>query len=421
MSKDQTFADLNTIGYLASEYPAPSHTFIRREVEALRGAGIPIKTYSVRTPKHQFRDEGGRRAFDETFYILGTPPLRIIFINLAAMCRWPKRFFSTLALALRHRVPGLRAVVWAFFHFAEAIVLAERMRDDDIKRLHNHFANAGATVGLLAAHFNNVSWSLTLHGISEFDYPAGNLLPDKLRRADFAVCASYFGKAQAMRLTEPSLWTKLHVVRCALDPQQLPESREKRQEEIQRIICVGRLSPEKGQLGLFRALKGLVERGTAAHLTLVGDGPQRISLEAEARVLGLSNRIEFLGALDEPETLHAIAEADILVLPSFMEGLPIVLMEGMALRVPVVASRVAGIPELVVDGKTGLLFDAANWYELESAMFRLATNPCLGTRLAEAGYQKVKASYFYPDAAFPLRGLFCSADRRIPALRGTHN
>lgn len=395
-------AEFPKVGYVVSEYPAPSHTFIRREIEALRGAGVAIATYSVRAPKHVLRDVREQQAASETFYIVEAGALRIAAANLKALLSRPGRYLSTLALALRHRVPGLRAMLWGLFHFAEAIMLAQRMRADGVARLHNHFGNAGATVGLLAAHYNAVPWSLTLHGISEFDYPAGNLLADKLERAEFAACVSYFGMAQAMRLTDPKLWGKLRVVRCGLDPADLPLAAELEDGDELRVICVGRLSPEKGHVGLFTALRGLVARGLPLHLVLVGDGPQRALLEAAAADMGLADRVEFLGAMDEPATLAAIADADMLVLPSFMEGLPIVLMEAMALRVPVIASRVAGIPELVIDDVTGLLFDPANWAALEKAMARLAAHPELRRRLAQFGYDKVRSAFFHPAAAAPM-------------------
>lgn len=411
----------SAVGYLVSEYPAPSHTFIRREIEALRGAGVQIVTYSVRPAAHVVSNPRERRAAEETFVVLRAGAMRIAGANLAALVRHPGRYLATLALALRHRVPGLRSLVWALFHLAEAIMLARRMRADGVARLHNHFGNAGATVGLLAAHFNGIPWSLTLHGISEFDYPAGNLLPEKLAHADFAACVSYFGMAQAMRLTRPALWRKLRVVRCGLDPADLPPAVRGQHGDggIPRVICVGRLSPEKGHIGLFEAMQRLAARGTPLHLTLVGDGPMRAQLEQAAAQMNLADRTEFLGARDEPATLAAIAQADMLVLPSFMEGLPIVLMEAMALHVPVIASRVAGIPELVIDGETGLLFDPANWDGLADALARLVANPQLRRDLAEAGFAQVSAAFFQPAAAAPMIPLLARAAETAPVDRQT--
>lgn len=411
MSDGQSKPRKTTVGYLVSEYPAPSHTFIRREVEALRAMGVLVKTYSVHPSKHKFADAKGRNARAETYSILSTSKISIALSILFSLRR-PIKFLSVLSLALRHRTPGVKALVWAFFHYAEAIVLAGRLRRDGVTHLHNHFANAGATVGLLAARLNDIPWSFTIHGISEFDYPAGNLIADKLERAAFAACVSYFGMAQAMRLSQPRLWPKLNIVRCALDPEDLPPKQVGATGEEIQLICVGRLSAEKGQLGLLQAFHDLLQGGVVAQMTLVGDGPQSHLIKAEARRLGIERRVEFKGALDEGATLRAISHADILVLPSFMEGLPIVLMEGLAMRVPVVASRVAGIPELVKHEISGMLFDPANWAELTAALQKLASDPDLRQRLAKNGYREVSARFFYPSAALPLLSLFDGASTK---------
>src|SRR5439155_14415813 len=115
----------------------------------------------------------------------------------------PGRYLSTLVLSVRHRAPGLKQLLWSLFYFAEGIVLAQELSRRGIGHLHNRFANAGANVGMLACHFLQIGWSLTLHGTSEFDYPAGLLLGRKLARARFAACVSSFGKAQAMRVADP--------------------------------------------------------------------------------------------------------------------------------------------------------------------------------------------------------------------------
>lgn len=401
------------IGYLVSQYPATSHTFIRREVEAVRALGLDVATYSVRRPAHVVDTEREAAARAETFTILDLPKPRLLLAALAEMARRPGRAIATLRLALRHRVPGLRALIWSLFHFAEALVLAARLRRDGAAHLHNHFGNAGATVGLLAARQAGIGWSLTLHGISEFDYPAGNLLPEKLRHAEFAACVSYFGMAQAMRLAAPELWPKLSVVRCAIDPADLPAVAARGPGAAREIVCVGRLSAEKGHAGLLDALAALMPAHPGLRLTLVGDGPEDAALRARAAALGLEDRVTFTGRLDEAATLARIAGADMLVLPSFMEGLPIVLMEAMALGVPVIASRVAGIPELVIEGETGLLFDPANWRALGEAIARLADDAALGARLAEAARAKIAAEFAYPAAAAPLADLLTRPQGKV--------
>lgn len=398
---------MTAIGYLISQYPTASHTFVRREVAAMRAAGLTIRTYSIRPGEPSPGDAMAEAEAASTYAVLGQSPLAYLGAHVSALLTGPLRYFSTLRLGLRHRVPGLKALLWALFYFAEAILLARQLRRDGVTRLHNHFANAGATVGMLTAHHLRMPWSLTLHGISEFDYPAGLLLPQKLERAEFAACVSYFGMAQAMRITRPVIWSRYHIVRCGIDPADLPSSEADRMPGgVLELVCVGRLSAEKGHAGLLGAVAKLMRDGVAVRLTLVGDGPEGDTLKALVAELGLSDHVTFAGRLGEAATLETIARSDALVLTSFMEGLPIVLMEAMALGVPVISSRVAGIPELVADGESGLLFEPANWDQLGNAIRRLCDDPALRASLAANARTRVVAEFTYPGAATPLIGLF---------------
>lgn len=393
------------IGYLISQYPAPSHTFIRREVAAIRARGFRVATYSVQRPPEGLDGALNREAASTTFSALAQPLLSYVAAHLNAAATRPSRYFQTLALALRHRVPGGRAALWSLFHFAEAILIAQQMRRDGVTHLHNHFANSGATVGILAARFAGLDYSLTLHGISEFDYPAGLLLSRKIEAAKFVACVSRFGMAQAMRLTKPNQWSKLRLVRCGVDLDALPQTAERPETVPPHIICVGRLSPEKGQAGLIQALVILRDRGVSCQLTLVGDGPDQDQIRALVNECGLIEQVHFAGRLDEASTLAQIAEADILALPSFMEGLPVVLMEAMALGIPVVATRVAGIPELVEDGVSGLLFDPADWAGLADAMSRLVQDRDLRARCVREGRRRIDDRFAIDRAIEPLTRL----------------
>lgn len=396
------------IGYLTSQYPAPSHTFIRREIAALRAAGMNIVTYSIQRTPTGLNAELDRAAAAETFTVLARPFLDYVEAHIVGIVTRPGRYLRTLSLACRHRVPGARAALWSLFHFAEAILLAKRLEADGIGHLHNHFANSAATVGLLASRFANIDWSLTLHGISEFDYPAGLLLHDKIKAANFVACVSRFGMAQAMRLIPPSEWHKLSIVRCGIDRAALPPrpASSSLAADTVHVIAVGRLSPEKGHAGLLEAIKMVRDRGIAVALTIVGDGPERDSLAAQVEQLGLGSIVHFPGRQDEQSALTSIAAADMLVLSSFMEGLPVVLMEAMALGVPVVATRVAGIPELVRDKESGLLFDPADWIALADAIATLAIDPALRERLAVEGRRRIDHEFAIERAVAPLPALF---------------
>jgi colanic acid/amylovoran biosynthesis glycosyltransferase len=389
------------VGYLVSRYPAPSHTFIRREVEALRRRGLEVETFSIRPPDaHDRLDPSDEKERARTYYILPARTWVMLVAQLWALVRlgaWAR----TLHVAVRHRVPGFRAWLWSLFYFVEAMTLARELDRRGVGHLHNHFANAGAIVGMLACEFLGLEWSLTLHGISEFDYPAGPLLPDKLDRARFAACVSSFGMAQAMRITRPANWSKLLIVRCGLDLAALPPP-VRRDGGPLRVVCVGRLSSEKGHIGLLQAFAEVVARGPAAELRLIGDGPERERIEAAVAAAGLGERCTLLGQLPERETLAEVAQADLLVSSSFMEGLPVVLMEALALNVAVVAPRVAGVPELVEDGVTGLLFTPADWKGLAACLLRALGDRGLRERTARAGQERVRLEFDADRACEPI-------------------
>lgn len=250
-----------------------------------------------------------------------------------------------------------------------------------------------------------------MHGISETDYPSGLMLGRKIEAATFVACVSYFGRAQAMRLVLPKHWSKLHIIRCGLPLESLPAHAASVKGST-RIVCVGRLSPEKGQAGLLQAFASVAQDLPDLHLVLVGDGPDADELGGIADRLGLSGNVKFAGRLGEVDTLAEIARSDILVLPSFMEGLPIVLMEAMAIGTAVIASRVAGIPELVEDNKNGLLFTPSNWNELAHCIRHLANDDGLRERLAVAGRERVSADFDSRKSADRLLQLFGNQDLR---------
>lgn len=398
------------IAYLTSQYPATSHTFIRREVNALRALGVDVQTFSVRAPAMtELVAEQDAAEAASTYTLLRQSPAAFLSGHLSELARAPLRYLRTLGLALRHRPPGLRAMFLSLAHFAEAILLAAELRRRKVDHLHNHFANSGATVGLLASRQAQLPWSFTIHGISEFDYPAGLLLPAKVQAADFVACVSYFGRAQAYRLIDSRRWDKLTIVRCGLELDRLPTPISNK-DARPRLIVVGRLSAEKGISGLLESL-AMVPGTEAPSLLIVGDGPLRTALNAQIEKLGLGDRVQFAGRLPEAETLAAIAASDALVLPSFMEGLPIVLMEAMALGKPVIASRVAGIPELVHDGVNGLMFTPSDWRELAVKLGTLSRDADLRERLGQAGPKKIAEEFDVRRSAEKLRDLFLGAAR----------
>lgn len=392
------------IVYLVSQYPAPSHTFIRRELSALRRRGLHILPISVRP--------GVLPGDDKVVAILDAPALRLLARAVRSFLYAPARSLQTWALARGHRSAGVKGWIWAHFHLLEALALVDMLRTSGVERIHSHFANSGATVGMLTAHYLGVPWSLTLHGISETDPPAGALLPEKIQKADFVACASWFMRAQGMRTVPLEHWPKFHIVRCGVDLGHMGERGSSERRRGIRFVTVGRLSAEKGHMGLLTALRQIVTGPIDAELAIVGDGPLREELARQIDAFDLADRVLLRGALSEGEALEEIAAGDIFVLPSLMEGLPVVLMEAMALSKPVIASSVAGIPELVRDGETGLLFRPADWDDLASCMRRLAMDAKLRRRFASLSRGYIEQEYAIDVAVDPLVRLFQTSRER---------
>jgi len=394
------------VAYFVSQYPARSHTFVRREMDAMRGEGIEVRAYSIRRcPESEVLCDLDRREFDSTWPVLPASFRRLIRAHTGLLLRRPVAYARALAFAFRNRLPGAAGFAYALIYISEAALLADKLQQDEVDRIHVHFGNAGAMVASVAAQFIGVPWGVTYHGASDFSYPTVEMMRWQIVHASFVRCVTYFGMSQAMRQCAQSQWHKLFVCYSGLPSNAFASEpvRASRQAGAPlRVLCVGRLSPEKGQRGLLDALAMLVERGIDAELVLAGDGPDRNWLVGATRELGIADRCRFLGSVPEESVPGLMAECDVLACPSLMEGLPQVLLEAMTARVPVVAPGIAGIPELIADGITGLLFPPANWSRLADCIARIGTDPQLAAGLASAGRERVVKDFGLPVTIRPL-------------------
>jgi colanic acid/amylovoran biosynthesis glycosyltransferase len=407
------------VAYLVSAFPAVSHTFIARELDALRARGVDVVTMSIRkTPPDQLLSAADRRAADATFSVFPVQKLSFVTAHLRAAVTRPGRYLATLRLAMMMSAGGVRANLWQLFYFAESILVWSECRRRDVRHIHVHFANVASAVALLAAEFgrpDGFRWSFTMHGYTEFDEVRRYALAEKVRRAAFVACISDFCRSQLLKLVEPEYWDRLSVVRCGLDRDEvgsLPLRSEApaavRQGSALRVLFVGRLVPEKGTLVLLRALKMLRDRGVAAETVLVGDGPYRSELERAARRLDLAGQVTFTGALTGAKVAPLYQEADVFCLPSFAEGLPVVLMEAMANQLPVVTTRIAGIAELVDDDVNGTLLPPGRDDVIADALERLAGDPELRASWGRAGRERVLRDFDVGRSAAELETLFTS-------------
>jgi colanic acid/amylovoran biosynthesis glycosyltransferase len=383
------------LAYLLSAYPAVSHTFFLNEIVELRKLGFRIDVASINRPRTKRDDlsETEAEALDTTFYIKAAPPIRILLSLLKTILLRPAAVARGLAAALRLDPWNLRASVYALLYLAEALILGDWLRERGHRHLHIHFGGPVATVGMLASAAWKIPFSLTIHGPDEF-YDVGKFyLARKIERAQFVLCISDYCRSQIMKIADPVHWSKLHVVRLGVDGQRfLPRARKERKAELE-IVCVGRLVPAKGQLILLRAFSTVRSLGYGIRLRLIGDGVDRPALESFIRVRALDDAVTLDGALPHEAIRQRLAEADIFVLPSFAEGLPIALMEAMAMEVPCISTVIAGIPELIRSGIDGLLVPSSSEKELGDAIERLILDPQLRQSLAISARRRVLEHY----------------------------
>ncbi|MGY6411711.1 MAG: glycosyltransferase family 4 protein [Alkalilacustris sp.] len=399
------------VAYLTGLYPKVSHSFILREVAALRALGVEVLPCSVRRPPPtEIHGPEAEAELDRTFILLdhARQPVVLLGAHLRLLLTGPRRWGTALRLAWGTRAPGWRAALWQMFYFAEAGVLARYMQARGVTHLHNHLGDASGTVAMLAGAMTGIPFSYTAHGPDLFFEPHRWRIDEKTARARFVVCISHFCRSQMMLFSDPLHWQKLAIVRCGVEPARYGQT--PRERFGKHVLFVGRLAAVKGVPLLLEAFARVRATNPEARLTLVGDGPDRTKLEGRAAGLGLTDAVRFTGYLDQDKVAAALAEADMLVLPSFSEGLPVVLMEALASRIPVIATQVAGVAELVRDGETGLLVPAGDVDSLADGLDRLLSDPDLCRRMGEAGREVVLARHDVTREAGRLLALL-GADR----------
>ncbi len=344
------------VAYLTNVYPKVSHSFIRTEIAALERQGFTVSRFTVRRSDQPLPSAEDRAEAERTVGLLDNAASLAIAVT-ACFAKRPLAAWRALRLSLRISGAGNRLRAGAYF--AEAALLARRLERDEIRHLHVHFGTNPATVARLVGRLAPVTYSFTVHGPDEFDAPQALDLPGKIAEAAFVAGVSSFGRGQLMRWSDPAHWDRIQVVHCAPDAGFLAdEAGGGELHDAPRFLCVARLSAQKGLPLLIEAM-GQVARKRRIMLDVIGDGEDRAAIERQIARLGLDGSVRLLGWAGPDTIRRALKETRAFVLPSFAEGLPVVLMEAMALRRPVIATAIAGIPELV-DSKVGWLIPSGS-------------------------------------------------------------
>ncbi|TGD65698.1 colanic acid biosynthesis glycosyltransferase WcaL [Tabrizicola sp. WMC-M-20] len=401
------------IAYLVNTYPRNSLTFIRREILALERQGWDIHRFALRSDRSALVDPADMAEDARTEHVLELGAGKLMMSALGWMAKHPVGAVRAVGMALRCGAradgvtPGTGGRMRHLIYLAEAAHLARRCHDLRLTHLHAHFGTNSTTVAMLSAMMGGPEYSFTVHGPEEFDAPRTLCLGLKADRAAFAVAISSFGRSQLCRWTAAGTWPRLHVVHCGIEPWRFPDPAPM-PAGGPHLVAIGRLSEQKGFALLIEAVAQAVQTQPDLHLTLVGDGALRPQIQAAIAGHGLGRHVTLTGWLDEARVREALGGAQALIVPSFAEGLPVVIMEAMAAGRPVIATSIAGIPELVTPD-TGWLVPAGNAAALAQAMQDMAsTPPDRLTAMGQAARLRVLDRHDINHEAEKLTELFAS-------------
>lgn len=398
------------VAYFTNQYPKVSHTFIRREIHALERLGVQVSRFGIR-PVADLKDPADL-AEQAVTHVLLAHKVALLRDALATFVGHPLRSLKALRTAWRCGRSSLRGVGGWLAYWVEAAALRTMLHKRGIDHVHAHFGTNPAAVTMLCRLLGGPSYSFTLHGPDEFDGPRELHLDAKVRHAAFVAVISHFGRGQLARWCAPEDVEKLVVVRCGLDPKYF-EAPPRPTQLPKRFVCVARLAPEKGHAFLLDAAERLHRDGRDFEIVFAGDGPLRASLQARIDAAGLHDKVTITGWIDNQKVRDLLLSARCFVSSSLAEGLPVVLMESFAMGVPVVATAIAAVGELVEHGKSGWVVNSGDAAALAAAMGEaLDADDATLAAMGEHGRNKCRSQHDVDAAAAILREQFDRASQQ---------
>ena len=404
------------IAYLAPEIPALSATFVTNEILRLEDSGYRVVPLSMHQPYSPAQGEALEDIGSRTEYLYRAPKSKVLLDNLGMMIRRPLRYFKTLATAvadagqmgLLNRVG--RGLLYRFFIAGR---VARILLRKDCRHLHVHFAHVSTDIAMYASGISAIPFSFTAHANDLFE--RGWLLDKKVQRACFAVTISEYNRQLIKK--SGGAEHKIHVIRCGVDHTAFAARNGRAENYIPKIGTLGRMVEKKGIDDLIRACKILRDQDIAFDLEIAGDGPMQAELHALVSDGDLSAQVHFIGPLAHEQVPDWLQSLDLFVLAckkdrnGDMDGIPVVLMEAMLAGVPVVSSRISGIPELIEDGQSGLLAEPASPEHLARAIARLLSDEILYSDLRKNAIVKVQTEFDLSNNVARLIELFKEVTR----------
>ncbi len=383
------------VAYLTTAYPSVSHTFIRRELVELERQVGDVARFSIRGSPYEIVDPDDQREDAKTFHVLSQPVARWVRAAVDGLRR-PGQTVAGLRKAVALGRKSYRGLPRHAMYFAEALVLREEMRRRGVEHVHVHFGTNSTAVANIVRAMGGPSYSFTVHGPDELDAPEGHKLGPKIEDSAFVVAITDFCAGQLRRWVGHDHWDKIRVVHCTVGDEFFDQARPIDPNSRQ-LVTVGRLSAQKGQILLVEAFADAVDQGLDAQLVLAGDGDMREKIEALARDRGIADRLRITGWITGEQVREEILASRAMVLPSFAEGLPMVIMEAFALRRPVLTTYIAGIPELVRDGDNGFLIPSGSPARITEALHRVMNTPVETLdQMGACGQEAVREQHYTP-------------------------
>ena len=407
------------ITYLINQYPKVSHSFIRREILALERQGFHVQRIALRGWNEVVVDIEDIAEQKKTLYVLAQGVISLLIAALKVLFSTPARFFAALDLALKMARVSEKSLPYHLIYLAEACKMLPWLKLHQSQHLHAHFGTNSAEIAMLAGVLAKLPYSYTVHGPEEFDKPQALGLNMTIHQAKFVIAISSFGRSQLYRWANFADWGKVKIVHCGLEASfyNVPA---KLIAATPRLVCVGRLCEQKGQMLLIEAAKKLNDSGVDFELILAGDGEMRAEIESLIAKYQLQDKVKITGWISSDEVRKHILSSQALVLPSFAEGLPVVIMEAMSLKRPVISTYIAGIPELLKQGENGWLCVAGDVEDLHKAMREALTLPVETLqKMGDAAYIRVIARHNIDIEAAKLAEYFKAANIKVTDIKAT--
>lgn len=407
---DRAFA--GPVAYIMSRFPLLTETFILREMLELEDQGVALSIFPLLRAAPAIRHAEVELLRGQVHFtpFLSSP---IIAANVRIFVRNPSRYLRLLWSVVRGNWGSFNLLMGAVGVFPKSVYFARLVERLGIQHIHAHFATHPALSALIASELAGIGFSFTAHAHDIFLHK--QMLGEKARKARFVVAISDFNRDFLMKLAPDLPADRIKVLRCGIRLDQYGQKQTASSSGGATALCVASLQPYKGLKVLLAAAARIVEKVPAFRCLIVGEGHQRAELEALIADLGLHDVVQLLGGRSQDEVAHLLGRADLFVLPSVvapsgqMEGIPVALMEAMASRLPVVSTRISGIPELIEDKVSGFLVPPGDEAALTEAILSLCRDPELRKRMGDAGCAQVAAGFQLQPNVAQLRTFFAQA------------